>query len=160
MCLLCTPDWVHPDEASRHHQRQGCPGYQQGQVPVQQRVHRAAHHHRDHPGTATCWSACGDSLGDVCLVSRLRSKSEIIYICCTFNFVYFIGSAIYEFKTPTEYFKGHLFLSKTKKTQIWFSTNISIVVKPRNFVPMILNDFTVYHWRLLFSSITSQTIVM
>jgi len=70
---------------------------------------------------------------------------EIISMPWTFNFVLFVGMAIYEFKIPTKYLFTSVIniLRIIKNPQIQVSMNMSIVVKPQNFVPMKLNDYTV-----------------
>ena len=58
--------------------------------------------------------------------------------------MHFVNSAIHLFKIPTKYFKGNFILSKIENPLIQLSTNMSIVFKPRSFVLMNLNDFTVF----------------
>jgi len=71
--------------------------------------------------------------------------SEIIYIRSTFNCVNFVCRSIHKYKIPMKYlftFKL-VILHIIWNPRIQVSTNMSNVVKPRNFVPTKLNDFTV-----------------
>jgi len=73
---------------------------------------------------------------------------EIIFIRWTFNSMFFVGRAIHEFKIPPKYIftlvilRVVLFLNP----RIQESTNMSIVIKPWNFMPMKWNDFTFHFW--------------
>jgi len=69
--------------------------------------------------------------------------SETIFICWTFNFIYFIGRTIHKFKIPTKYLFTEVVFKIIWNPQIQVSTSMSIVVKPRNLVPTKYNDFTV-----------------
>jgi len=73
---------------------------------------------------------------------------EIIYFHWTFNFVYLVGRAIHEFKIPTKLLFTLDLLHLVWNPQIQVSTNVSNVVKPQNFVPTKLNDFTVFIMKL------------
>jgi len=78
-------------------------------------------------------------------VTKQEIYCELILIWWTFNFVYFVGRAIYEFKIPTKYLRNDLFLSKIENSRIKESMNMSILFKQGNFVPMSLNNLTVSH---------------
>jgi len=69
---------------------------------------------------------------------------EIIFIHWTFNFVYFVGWAIHHFKIPLKYFFNLVILGIIGNPRIKVFTNMSIIIKPRNFDPMKLNDFAVF----------------
>ena len=69
---------------------------------------------------------------------------ETIYIRWTFNFVYFVGMAIHELRFRTKYIFTLVILHIILNPQSLMSKNMSTVVKPRNFVPTKLNDFTVF----------------
>jgi len=79
----------------------------------------------------------------MCLTTLVLRYCEIINIRWTFNFVYFVDRAIYEFKIPMKYVFTLDILHITRNTQNQVSTNMSNDVKPRNFVPTELNDFAV-----------------
>jgi len=70
-----------------------------------------------------------------------QNYCEIIFICWTFHFVFFIGWAIHKFDPNKRLI--HLSQGKSWNTQFKISLNMSIVDKPQNFVPMKFNDFTV-----------------
>ena len=67
---------------------------------------------------------------------------EIIWFCWTLNFVYFMGMVNHEFK---KYLFILVLLHILWNPQIQVSTYMSNVVKPWNFVPTKLNDFTVFN---------------
>jgi len=69
--------------------------------------------------------------------------SEIIFIHWTFNFVYLVGRTIHELKIPMKYLFTLVIFNIIWNPQIEVFTNMSIIVKPQNLVPMKLNDFTV-----------------
>jgi len=58
--------------------------------------------------------------------------------------VYFVGRTIQDFNILLKYLFSFVFLWMIWNPQIQVSTNMSIVVKPWNFVPTKLNDFTVW----------------
>jgi len=61
----------------------------------------------------------------------------------TFNFIFFVGKDIHEFKIPTKYLFTFVILHIVWNPQIQVSTKIAMVVKTRTFVSKKLNDFTV-----------------
>jgi len=84
------------------------------------------------------------SLFKFCVLKSLyRIYWEIIFIHWTFNFVFFMGRAIHEFKIPTKYLFTSFLLHIIRNPRTQVSTNLSIAVTPPNFVPIKLNDFTV-----------------
>ena len=87
---------------------------------------------------------------DLCLCVQLLSVTHLmliyceIYISWTFILVHFVSRAIYDFKIPTKFLFTLIILHIISNPQIQVSTNMSNVVKPQNFVPTKLNDFTVF----------------
>ena len=79
-----------------------------------------------------------------CIKQFLYGFCKIIFIRWIFSFVYFVGSLIHKFKILTEYLCTLIILNITRNPQIQVPMNISIVIKPRYFVPTKLNDFTLY----------------
>jgi len=71
--------------------------------------------------------------------------SEIIYYHWTFNFVCFVGRAIHEFQIPTKYWFTLVILIMILDPRIQVPSAMSIIIKPRNLVPMNLNDCTIPH---------------
>ena len=78
----------------------------------------------------------------VCAI--LYNYCDIIFIRKTFNFMYFTGRTIHEFKIPTKYFFTLDIFNIIWNSRIQVSSNMSIIVKPRNLVQTNLNDFTVH----------------
>ena len=70
----------------------------------------------------------------------LNIACEIIFIRWTFNFMFFVGRAIHEFKIPLKYFFTLFAWHIIWNPQTQVST---IVIKPRNCVPIKMKDFTV-----------------
>ena len=70
---------------------------------------------------------------------------KLFWIQWTFNFMFFMGMANHKLKIPTTYLSTlHVvILCIIWNLLILMSTNMSISVKPWNFVPKKLNDFTV-----------------
>jgi len=65
----------------------------------------------------------------------------VIKICRTFNFVYFMGSAMHKFKIPTKYLFTSVILHMIWNPQIQVSTNMPYVTKPQNFMQLFLKIF-------------------
>jgi len=85
---------------------------------------------------------------------------EIIFICWTFNFMYFVGGAIYEFKILLKYLFVLIILSMIWNSRIQVSTNMSIVFKPWNFVPMKLHYFTVSKFAVHLMQVMCISVIM
>ena len=69
-------------------------------------------------------------------------KDTYILFRWTLHFVYFVDRAIHELNTPTKYLLTIVMLRIRWNPRVQVSTNMSIVVKPRNVVPTKLNDST------------------
>ena len=65
-----------------------------------------------------------------------------MFISCTLNFMYIVGKAIHELKIPTKYLKGNCCFSKVHDFKVIM--NLSVIFKLQDFVPMNINDFTVF----------------
>ena len=96
------------------------------------------HWSTDHLGTISLWRATFNP------TTQLYSRTmycEIIIIRWTFNFMYLMCRTIYKFN---KYLFTLVIFNIIWSPWIQVSTNISIVVKPRNLVPTKFNYFTVY----------------
>jgi len=71
----------------------------------------------------------------------------------TFYFGFFKGKAKHEFKTSTKYLftKVHAYILKSTKLML-VSTNMSIVIKPWNFMPMKLKKKYSTPWMCFYSN--------
>jgi len=79
----------------------------------------------------------------VAVFLKKSNYSEIIYICWTFNFVYFVSRTIHKFRCQWIIYLLHsVIFCIIWNPPLQESTNNFIGFKPRNLVPMKLNDFT------------------
>jgi len=71
-----------------------------------------------------------------------------------------MGKAIHEFNIPMKYLLTLVILHIIYNPLFQVSMNVSDVAKPRNFVPMKLNDFTVYSAHIYFMQVVSYIFVI
>jgi len=61
---------------------------------------------------------------------------EIIFICWTFNFLYFVGRTVNKFKRPMKFLSNY-FCVLFENPRIQVTKNMSIIVKPKWFQPYL-----------------------
>jgi len=83
-----------------------------------------------------CLCVCFFKLNYVILLIFMCTIYCEILFCLTFNFVFFVRRAIHKFEISTKYLFTLVILCKILNSQNQVPTNILIVVKPRNFVPL------------------------
>jgi len=89
------------------------------------------------------WLRIGRTLGCQCFLYWLQWN--YFYLLNILFCVFLVHMAIHKFKIPTNVlFKYKVMMHIIWNPKIQMSMNMSIVIKPWNFVPMKLNAFTVF----------------